>query len=113
MRYNRNEKIGNLSWYITIQTFSSARDSFGQETLTYSTLDQVWAEPMWQNVSGEDEKSGAVTAINVVTWRIRYRTDVTTKMRVVDEDGNTYNIKSIQPDIFKQYMLLETEDVGQ
>jgi SPP1 family predicted phage head-tail adaptor len=81
---------------ITIQTFSTAQDAYGQPVPTWTTLATVWAE--FRAARGiERFLSEQHDAQAYGSWRIRYRTDVapTAKMRVVDDHSVTHDITSV------------------
>lgn len=91
------DQAGQLDRRITLQTFSEATDSFGQEVKTYSTLASVWANVVEKIGvgNGEGEKGDMIAATKKVEFIIRYRTDVNEQMRI-SYNSNTYKITAIQ-----------------
>lgn len=92
--------IGRLNRRVVIQARDeSAVDSYGQPVENWTTFATVWAAVLF--VSGvrvglEAVKGGALASTPPATIRIRFRTDITAAMRVVD--GSTiYNIQSVLP----------------
>jgi SPP1 family predicted phage head-tail adaptor len=78
---------------VTIEQPTATQDSFGEPDTTWSKLADVWAEVY--PVRGSEEFEGQqVYAENTLGFRIRYRSDVTRKMRIVYEN-DTYDIASI------------------
>lgn len=109
----RIENIGPLRHRVTIRKYSTSRDTFGQEVVTWSNLATVWAAYEYRmNTSEETELADKKTAVSTVRWTMRHRSDVEPKMRITDEAGNLYDILSISYDPTKTYMVAETENVG-
>ena len=88
------DQAGQLDRRITLQTFSEATDSFGQEVKTYSTLASVWAN-VKEKVGSEGEDGDMLAATKKVEFIIRYRTDVNEQMRI-SYNSNIYKIQAIQ-----------------
>lgn len=87
-------KAGNLRHRVTIQRSTDALDATTQEiTQTWTTLATVWAEVL--DMSGSERfRAAQVQPGATVTVRIRYRDDVTSKMRI--RHGSRYlNIESV------------------
>lgn len=88
-------RAGRLDRLITIQSFTKAVDAFHQPIETWANLDTnptVWAER--RDLRGREyfqaqQVNAEVTAI----YRLRWRGDLTTQMRIVDS-GVTYEIVS-------------------
>lgn len=109
----KTERIGKLRHRVTIQQYTTAQDTFGQEEVTFSTLATVWAAYEYK-ASGSDERQIAdrKTAVSTVMWTLRHRSDVEPKMRIIDEAGNVYDILSVMYDHYKEYMIAECQNVG-
>ena len=87
---------GRLDRRITIQQNTPTRDSVGQSIDSWADLATVWAEVV--PVSGSESfQAKQVGAEAVAKFRIRYRSDVLRKMRVV-YDSDNYDIADIQED---------------
>lgn len=84
---------GSLDRRIVIQQRTDTRDAAGEPIPTWSVLDTVWAalEPLQGQELIEAQETNAKRKAR---FRIRYRTDVTEKMRVV-WDGETWDINAI------------------
>jgi len=89
-------RAGQLRHRVTIEQVTETQDSYGGVTETWSTLATVWAaiEPITGRekfASGGDVRF----AENEVQIRMRYRSDVTPKMRLTDDGGTVYNIRAV------------------
>jgi SPP1 family predicted phage head-tail adaptor len=93
---------GRLRHRVTIQSATETRDAVGAVTKTWATLASVWAsvEPL----GGREFFSASQVQSDVTTRiRIRYRADVTEKMRVVHVADsassltNYYDITAVIP----------------
>ncbi len=85
-------KIGMLDEQIEIQTSTTTADSYGAQVVTWIPLATEFARI--ENAStgnSENYDSALETTLRRITATIRYRSDVTEKMRVV-YDGDTYDI---------------------
>ena len=86
---------GNLDRRITIQAATETRDSQGGVVKVWATVAELWAER--RDVRGREYFSARQeVAENMATFRIRWRTGITEKMRVLS-DGKTYDIEAIAP----------------
>ena len=102
------ERIGHMRHRGTWVQPTISRNSYGEETLTWSDLVEVWFQRMPAKTSDEREAIARQTEMRVETFRMRYRDDVGTKMRF-RWDGKLWNVKSILPDNFGEYMEVEVE----
>ncbi len=100
---------GKLDTRIVIQTYTAALNSFGEETITWSTLATVWAAMDWTG-SGESEGSDQEITATMLVATIRYRSDIDTKMQVV-WDSTTYDITGITQLGRKRYQKLNLKEV--
>lgn len=86
---------GKYRHRITIQNapLDSSRDTFGRRKGAGTTVCTVWAERQdWQ---GDESEQGKREVASVTTkWKLRYRTDITPEMQIV-EGSDTYNILSV------------------
>ena len=87
---------GSLDRRITIQQATEAQDSKGQPIKTWAALATVWAEviPVGGSEIFQARQVGAET---VAKFRIRYRSDIERKMRVV-YDSDNYDITDASED---------------
>ena len=106
--------IGRLNRRVVIQVQTPTVDAVGQPVNTWSMFATVWADIRFntglknlENITADAQNSVAVASI-----RIRYRSDITSAMRVVD--GSTvYHIKVVLPNIgAKDYTDLVCEVVN-
>lgn len=74
-------RIGSLDRRITIQQPTRDADSFGGHDTTWTDLAEIWAAIVKREVS-EQHEAEQEYATRSLTFRIRYRADVTEKMRV-------------------------------
>lgn len=96
-------RAGALRDRVTIQAFTSTRDTFGQEVEAWADVATVWAHVRFLNgrefISADRQVQQAVASI-----RIRRR-EVTPSMRIVF-DGDTYNITAVLPGSDRVYVDL-------
>lgn len=93
---------------VTIQQVSETSDGGGGYTSAWSTLATVWARIQATSGTEPDKADQLQPSIKfiVTTW---YRSDVTTKMRIV-WGSRTLRIYAILPDEKQQTMNLECEE---
>tara|TARA_R110000868_G_scaffold936_2_gene7131 strand:- start:2154 stop:2489 length:336 start_codon:yes stop_codon:yes gene_type:complete len=101
---------GDLRHRISLQACSEARDEVGGLVATWTTLATVWAkvEPMSARESWYRQQMSASAA-----WKIsvRYRADVTTKLRVV-YGARTFEIRGVtDPDQQKRFLELACDEI--
>lgn len=89
-----------LNCRVVIESEATGQDSLGQPNGTWSTFATVWANIRYGSGS-EAIRAGAVTTSAQVSIRIRYRTDITSAMRVTYA-GVTYQILAVLPDMTKR-----------
>lgn len=81
---------GNLDQPVTIEAPPATRDGFGDRTGSWTTFASVWAQA--QPLRGRELfAAGTTQSEATVRFRIRYRDDVTSAMRVVWR-GKSYAI---------------------
>jgi SPP1 family predicted phage head-tail adaptor len=101
--------IGDLDRRVSLYTFTSSPDDFGQRVETPTLLATVWASV--QASGGREQKeANKETATNELQFIIRFRTDINEKTRIV-YSGNNYDIIEIQealPDR-KRYLTIKAE----
>lgn len=87
-------QAGKLDRRVTIESYSTTRDANGGEVRSWSTLATVWANK--HDMTGFERGVSNQEALAEVetTWLIRYRSDVTAKMRLYD-GVSYYNIEGI------------------
>lgn len=82
---------GQLDRRITIQARAAGVDERGQPNGTWTTVATVWAMPM-PKAGREYFAAGQMQAEGGMAWRIRYRTDITAAMRVLDDLAEPWEI---------------------
>lgn len=86
-------RSGKLDRLITLQTFTTTQNDYGELVEAWATLASVWAERV--PLSGREAfVADQIAALSLVKFRIRYRSDVNTKSRILDA-GEYYNIRSV------------------
>lgn len=103
--------IGDLNRSVVIKSPPSGQDAAGQPSGSWTTVATVWANVRVLNGTETLKASAPVSSVRA-SIRIRYRTDVTSAMRV--EQGSTvYQILSVLPDVVgKVYVDLVCEVVS-
>lgn len=103
-------RAGTLNVRATIQQLAAGVDTLGQPVNTWSDVATLWANV--RHASGSESiKADVLTSIVRASIRIRYRTDITTGMRVT-AGVYTYNIVAVLPDLgTKEYTDLVCEVV--
>ena len=86
----RSEKLDRR---IIIESFTDARDSYGQPIRTWSTFATVWAG-VKLNIGKEIFATREKVKERIVDFKIRYRTDLNNEMRVIYNE-NYYEIEDI------------------
>lgn len=95
-------KAGQLNRRVKIQKKASGVDDYGQPVETWEDYATVWAwlkAPTGMGTANSEfmAESGEVSR-TLYSIRIRYRDDITAKMRCVC-DGTVFDIRSVIPDI--------------
>jgi|688.fasta_scaffold52459_6 SPP1 family predicted phage head-tail adaptor len=104
--------IGRMNERIRIESQSVARDDYGAEVKSWQTFVDVWAT-VRQMTGTENLRSLADRTVATLPYRIniRYRADITPKMRVVWR-GKALEILSVfDPDGAKRETVLVATDV--
>lgn len=84
---------------VRIESRTSTQDAWGQPVETWTEVVSVWAD--FRHVSGmESARAGAQISESRASVRIRWRTDITPAMRLVETfTGRVYDIKAVLPDV--------------
>lgn len=102
------DQAGQLDRRITIQSFSTTTDAFGQKTKSFGTLASVWAKVV-EKVGDEGENGDMISATKRVDFFIRYRSDINEQMRIT-YNSKTYKIHAIQSaDARQAYQMIRCE----
>ncbi len=82
--------FGKLNRKIFIKVKQAARDEYGAEVISYSTLDGVWAEKI--EVTGREYYAAKqLIPENIAKFRIRYRSDFN-ESAIIEFDSSFYEI---------------------
>ena len=104
-------RAGTLRERVTIEAFISAQDAYGEPIEAWGSLASnptVWAS-VGSRASGEPFISGAVQTMAEVshTVRLRYRDDITPKMRLLWRGDRTLYVENVvDPDGRKADLIL-------
>jgi len=105
------DQAGQLDRRITIQSFTTTTDAFGQRVKSFGTLAEVWSKVV-ETVgvgNGEKENGDMISATKRVDFYIRYRSDINEQMRIV-YNNETYKIHAIQSaDARKAFQMIRCE----
>ncbi|KAA9357234.1 phage head closure protein [Larkinella humicola] len=91
-------QAGKMDRQVIPQRPTETKSGSGQVIDTFEDLPAIWAART-DETGGADEKvegSKRLTAVSLVTFTIRYRSDITVKWRLVS-DGDTFDIQHIAP----------------
>lgn len=105
--YRKRERIGQLRERLTLQSVSLVQSASGHPVETWSTLATVWGEVKYRlNASDETGQARRESATQIVIFRIRYRTDVNERVRILYR-GKYYDVTGLEvtPDRF--YLEIE------
>ena len=102
---------GKLKHLCSLQAPGTVQDAAGQPIPGWAEVTTFWAD-IRGGAGLETIKAGAVTSVRQVSIRTRYRTDITTAMRVVS-GGVVYGIAAVLPDLVgRAYVDLACEVVA-
>jgi len=87
------DQAGQLDRRITIQSFSTTTDDFGEVVKSFTTLANVWAK-VEEKRGNEGEDGNQLVATKRVEFFIRYRSDINEQMRIT-YNNETYKIEAI------------------
>lgn len=84
---------GRMDRKITIQEYTESTNDYGEVEKSWSDVATVWAEVKQQSAR-ETWQAGKVAETEMM-FRIRYRSGINSKMRVV-YDGDNYDIAGVR-----------------
>jgi len=87
------DQAGQLDRRITIQSFTTTTDDFGEVVKSFTTLAEVWAK-VEDKRGNEGEDGNQLVATKRVEFLIRYRSDINEQMRI-QYNNETYKIEAI------------------
>lgn len=102
---------GKLNQRITIEQYTTAKDSYGQDVETWATLATVWGEFL-PKTSREFYAEQQVNAELTAMIRIRYRSDVNEKDRIT-HDSRMYEIfgQPVNVEMRKRWLLIKVKEI--
>lgn len=95
---------GRFDRRITIQTYTSTRDNVGGEVRSWTDFCDMWAN-INPGDGNKNTNADRVESHAPVKFTIRYRSDITTAMRI-KFDNEYYNISDISEIVRRQYLTL-------
>lgn len=98
---------GSLDRRVTIESYTTATDSWGHPEKTWSTLASVWAQKKEVRAVERTEQA-QVVALSYTQFRIRHRSDVDTTMRINYESQYFY-ITAVKELGRKEGLEIQTE----
>jgi SPP1 family predicted phage head-tail adaptor len=107
----KDTEVGKLDVRITFQEkMISTNESNEDEEIGWQDVVTVWAskEDISGVSSGEEYRAEKLTAYQNTIFKIRYRTDITTKLRLVC-NGVNYGILEIAEDGRKRFLTVTAE----
>ena len=87
------DQAGQLDRRITIQSYTTTTDDFGEVVKSFTTLAEVWAK-VEEKRGNEGEDGNQLVATKRVEFLIRYRSDINEQMRI-QYNNETYKIEAI------------------
>lgn len=99
--------IGRLDQVITIQQSSELKNNTGEMVETWADLAQIYSTVTYDK-GNEKEEQARKTAVTNVSFTVRYRNDISEKMRIKYNE-NYYKIHSILEKGRREYLLIKTE----
>lgn len=87
-------KLGDLKRRIILKQYTESKDDTGAPLETFSTLDTVFAKPIFES-STEKELINKETGVTKVDFIIRYRSDIDYKNQI-EYRSQTYDIIGVE-----------------
>ena len=87
------DQAGQMDRRITIQTFTTTTDDFGEVVKSFTTLAEVWAK-VEEKRGNEGDDGNQIVATKRVEFLIRYRSDINEQMQI-QYNNETYKIEAI------------------
>ena len=101
--------VGAMRERVELQNVTEAQSTSGFPAETWATLATVWAEVKYNILpSKEDAMADKTTAVGVVTFRIRLRSDITEKTRILYR-ANYYDITAIEETPGREFQVIQGE----
>ena len=103
------DMLGAMRERVELQTVSESQSTSGFPAETWSTLATVWADVKYNILpSSEGTMADKPTAIGVITFRIRLRTDINEKTRILYR-ANYYDIVAIEETPGREFQVIQGE----
>jgi len=99
MNLNKKIKIGKLDRKIVFQTYTTQRNGYGEQELTWADILETWAgiDYVGRQGASEDIEAERETAFNRVTFIIRQRDGFKPREKMrIKYDGFEYDITHIK-----------------
>lgn len=103
-------QTGKLDQRIILQSLAETQNTFGETSLTYTTVATVWGRVISEK-GQESFESARVNARETVRIAIRYRDDVTQKWRL-QWGGQSYNVVYLDRTMRRQGELWITAELN-
>ena len=103
------DTLGAMRERVELQNVTEAQSTSGFPAETWATAATVWAEVKYNILpSGEEQMADKKTAVQVAEFRIRTRTDVTEKTRLLYR-ADYYDIVAMEFTHGREFMILQAE----
>lgn len=101
---------GAFDTYITIQQKSvSGQNGYNEDEYTWITFTTAWAQKDYGSVKESKRAEQLIGSANNI-FTIHFYPGITADMRILDDDGNIYNLTGPPKEVGrKQYLIIETE----
>lgn len=101
----------NFDRKITIQTPTTTRGDYGDESTTWSDVATVRAAVSWPNTkSGEEYSADMLVVTKWTVFTIRYREDVTEKDRI-EFNGRYFDVITVTEGVKRrQYLIINAQE---
>jgi SPP1 family predicted phage head-tail adaptor len=102
---------GRLRERITILSRSVTQDALGQESITWSSIGSMWAEPVYSTLKGDGNelfRGGQIQDLNTVRFRVRYKPTITQSHRL-EYRGQGYDIVAVTHEQHKYTIIRAIE----
>lgn len=103
------DTIGAMRERVELQNVTEAQSTSGFPAETWATAATVWAEVTYSILpSDESQMADRKVAVQVANFRIRMRTDVTEKTRILYR-SNYFDIAAIEETPGREFLILQAE----
>lgn len=92
---------------ITLLRREIFQNATGEKEVTYSVITPTYAEKVWKR-GGEQVSAVQQVGSTIESFRIRFRKDLT-QVNAIEFEGELWDVRSIQEENRKQFLVLECE----